>query len=67
MEEKFDNAALLPVINEKCDIIIHLLSSFCESPDFLIEMLRKSAEKQNKFSSYRMKILRGYGAGTDSD
>ena len=22
MEEKFDNVALLPVINEKCDIII---------------------------------------------
>ena len=25
MEEKFDNVALLPVINEKCDIIIHSL------------------------------------------
>lgn len=47
MEEKFDNVALLPVINEKCDIIIHLLSSLCDNPDFLIDLLRKSTEKQN--------------------
>ena len=46
--------ALLPVINEKCDIIIHLLSSLCDNPDFLIDLLRKTTEKQNKFSSSRM-------------
>ena len=44
MEEKFDNVALLPVINEKCDIIIHLLSSLCDNPDFLIDLLRKTTE-----------------------
>lgn len=67
MEEKFDNVALLPVINEKCDIIIHLLSSLCDNPDFLIDLLRKSTEKQNKFSYYRMKIVRGHGGGANSD
>ena len=67
MEEKFDNVALLPVINEKCDIIIHLLSSLCDNPDFLIDLLRKTTEKQNKFSSSRMKILYGHGVGADSD
>ena len=58
---------LLPVINEKCDIIIHLLSSLCDNPDFLIDLLRKTTEKQNKFSSSRMKILHGHGVGADSD
>lgn len=67
MEEKFDNVALLPIINEKCDIIIHLLSSLCDNPDFLIDLLRKSAEKQNRFSSSGMKILRGHGCGANSD
>jgi hypothetical protein len=67
MEEKFDNVALLPVINEKCDIIIPLLSSLCDNPDFLIDLLRKTTEKQNKFSSSRMKILHGHGVGADSD
>lgn len=67
MEKKFDNLTLLPEINEKCDIIIKLLSSLCDDPDFLIGTLRKCMERQCKISSSRMKIVRGHGSGTGCD
>ncbi|SCH30104.1 Uncharacterised protein [uncultured Bacteroides sp.] len=65
MEKKFDNLILLPEINKKCDVIINLLSSLCDDPDFLIGTLRKCVDKQRELSSDRMKIVKGHGTGTD--
>lgn len=67
MEKKIDNLALLPEINEKCDVIINLLSSLCDDPDFLIGSLRKVADKQRKLSSSRMKVIKGHGFRTNCD
>ena len=41
MEEKFDNVALLPVINEKCDIIIHLFIVTLRQPGFSYRLTQK--------------------------
>lgn len=67
MENKFDNLALLPEINEKCDAIIKLLSSLCDDPDFLIFTLRKCTDQQRKISSSRMKIIKGHGFRENCD
>ncbi len=65
MEKKFDNLILICEINKKCDVIINLLSSLCDDPDFLIGTLRKCVDKQRELSSGRMKIVKGHGTGTD--
>ena len=49
----------LSALNEKCDIIIELLDAVLDNPDFLIDRLRCSVERQHQASREpKMKVVR---------
>ena len=49
----------ISAINEKCDLIVELLESVLDNPDFLIDRLRMSVEHQHRSACRpRMKIVR---------
>ena len=65
MENKVEAGIFLARIERKCDVIIGMLHDLAGNPDFLIESLRKSVEKQRNESGFRMEIRRGHGTGAD--
>ena len=58
------HVAEMSALNEKCDLIIELLESVLDNPDFLIDRLRRSVEHQHRATTGnhpRMRIVRCHG------
>ena len=52
----------IAAINDKCDLIVVLLESLLDNPDFLIDRLRKSVEQQHRaVRGPKMKVVRCHG------